>query len=651
MNMRKVIYLVALLPFFLSSGCVNVDARVKEMLLKTDADSVKDNMEWVIEELEEKETDYPEDIAKIMDGGRKLSNKADVPNKFSTLFNKFVEVLVNVIKSPPKAEDKEDWVEKGMPVAETREYLSAFGIHQLGKLKGPAIGEQILSLLRKTDSEGVRAAALHAMLENIPSYTSSGESRAQALAALANAEMPAAGSQFQSVFKAVEEKIVNQDAINTVLEKNEIYNLSDKEITYILNVNERLWLHYLETGKLPGVEKLQDNVRYLSILALPRTKQFDGSVPDFSAPQLKGQQMLLAYAPGLYYFNMYDNAKLSDYSFGQLMATMRYMNSMDDFAKQAGKALVAKNKDGRKFFNHRQLLNDNVYTVNRKKAVQYVFKNLSKRVDNNNEKYREFFYAQLTDLFPKTFSVHLNKIMAKKYRDAGTDRQHVFFASNLVLNDQVQKGVKTSLKNKMYKFPLQRTVKYDKAAYDEFAKLNYPYLLKIDTPRFIKVSSSNAANAGKITGPSAYADFYITGLKSLPAASQTKYHNVLGSLLGRHDKEVSRQVSGYLKDRKPEEAIVLFEKNVVNKVAATTEHDFIMLGNLLNGRYNKLSAKQKPRVVSMYRKGISKAKKEAALRAAQEGLAFTGKRDKAAKQVAADISKRWPTLKAAVARK
>ena len=621
------------------------------MLLKTDADSVKDNMEWVIEELEEKETDYPEDIAKIMDGGRKLANKADISNKFSTMFNKFVEVLVNIVKSPPKADDKEDWVEKGMPVAETREYLSAFGIHQLGKLKGPAIGEQILSLLRKTNSEGVRAAALHAMLENMNTYTSSNESRAQALAALANAEMPMASKVFQDAFKAVEEKIVNQDAINIVLAKNDIYNLSDKEVTYILDVNERLWGHYLETGVMPAVEKLQDNVRYLSIVALPRTKQFDGSVPDFSAPQIKAQQMLLAYAPGLYYFNMYENAKISDYSFGQLLATMRYMNSMDNFAKSAGKSLVAKNKEGRKFFNHRKLLNDRVYTASRKKAVQYVFKNLVKRVDLNNAKYREFFYAQLSDLFPHRFSVHLDKIMAKKYRDPITDQQHVFFASNLILNKKVKPTTKTSLKNKIYKFPLQRTTKYDKSAYESFAKLNYPYLLKINTDRFVKISSKNAAKAAKITSPTVLADFYITGLKSLPSAKQPKYHNVLGVLLGLHNKEVSRQVSGYLTSRKPEEAIVLFEKNVFKNIKAATETDFIMLGNLVNSRYKKLSLAQKGRVISLYRKGISKANKEAALRAAQEGLAFTKKRDKAAKQLAQDISKRWPTLKSAVARK
>lgn len=651
MNLRKVIYLLALLPFLITTGCVNVDARVKEMLLKTDADSVKDNMEWVIEELEEKETDYPEDVAKIMDGGRKLANKADISNKFSTLFNKFVGVLVNIVKSPPKADDVDDWVEKGMPVAETREYLSAFGIHQLGKLKGPAIGEQILSLLRKTNSEGVRAAALHAMLENMNTYTSSNESRAQALAAIANAEMPTASDEFLKVFKAVEEKIVNQEAINIVLAKNDIYNLSDREVTYILNVNERLWSHYLVSGKLPAVALLQDNVRYLSIVALPRVKQFDGSVPNFSAPQLRAQQMLLAYAPGLYYFNMYENAKISDYSYGQLLATMRYMNNMDLFAKAAAKSLVAKNAEGRQFFNHRTLLNDSVYTASRKKAVQYVFKNLVKRVDNNNPKFREFFYAQLSDLFPHRFSVHLNTIMGKKYRDAITDQLQVFFASNLILNDKVKAETKVSLKNRIYKFPLQRTAKYEKASYDSFAKLNYPYLLKINTPRFIKVSSKNASKAAKVATPSEFANFYITGLKSLASKNQTKYHNVLGVLLGLHDKEVSRQVSGYLTSRKPEEAIVLFEKNVFKNMKAANENDFIMLGNLVNSRYKKLSKIQKNRVISMYRSGIAKANKETALRAAQEGLAFTQKRDKAAKQLAGDISKRWPTLKAAVARR
>jgi hypothetical protein len=646
MFFRYTACLLSGLIYILLSGCASVDTRIKDMLLKTDPDTVNDNMEWVIEELREEETDYPENYAKIMQAGRQLANKADIANKNSAIYNQFVEVLVILAKKPPVADDVEDWLDKSMAIEPTRDYISAYAIHQLGQLKGPAIGEQILTLLRGAKSEGVRTTALHAMLENMSTYTSSDESRAQALAGIAGAK--ATGStgseEFQSVFNAVEEKIVNQTAINTVLQKYKVYNLNDNAISYILSVNERLWNYYLESGKLPPVSQLQNNVRYLSLIALPRKKQFDGAIPNFTKSQLKAQQLLLVYAPGLYYFNMYENAKISDYSFGQLLATLSYMDEMDGFAKTAGDKLVAVNKKGRKYFNHRKLLNERIYTANRIKAIAYVFKNLSKRVDYNTPRYRAFYYSQLSALFPQRFAVHLNKIMQQKFRDSTTDLQQAYFAANLILNKRVKSNTQGALKNRIYNMPLKRTMNYEKKAYDDFANLNFPYFIQIDTTLYISSSNKNASNAAKVVSPGTLASYYVTGLEKLPTAQQSKYHRTLGFLLSRHIKDVSRQISGYLQTRPAEESIKLFEKYVVSEPKKVTEDDFILLGNLMNKRYSKLNSSQKTRIVNLYRIGVSKAPKIAALRAAQEGLDFTQKRS-GSKLIANDISIRWPQIK------
>lgn len=644
--MKGKLILISTLLLFLA-GCTAVSGyfdnralnKLKESSSKED---VIENIQWAVERLGEKDEYAPKIIVELLPISRQKAELVNLDQLDPTLYNQLIERYKSIALSGVSTTDLEDWKDAGYEYEVTNDYLRASAAYQLGRLKGDAIASQLLVLLRKLDSPAIQAVLLRSMIERVDAYKKNDEIRAQAISALSSVDIKSLkpDSVLASQLAKLESELVTLPLLNRVLSKQDIYQLSDRNLAYILDLNEGVWLYLLANPDKIEKNDVVQNTRLLSALALPQTEQLDGTVPNYTVIEQGAQRLLLQYVPGLYYFSMFNHAKTSDYSFGQLVATKEYMDRYETYAIAAGESLVAKGDEGKAFFNHHQLMNKTIYSQTAQKVEKMVFSSLYKRVETRPIAYVDFIYSYLNVNYSKQFANYLLDPIHKKYRSAGIDMLQHYYALILLDNEQLAQETKQGFLKLVQGAQLTRTLNYKHDELKAYIERVYPTFIEKNSPALLSQLHARYNNVVKQDGFEELTDYYIVALDKIEVNQRGKYLNFAGAMLAMHHPESTKKLMGAYRQVPLSNAAYSLENIAFKEAKSTPAVDYLYLGNYVQSRQKELDNSLVNIYAGIFNKAIASEKSdEAALNAAQQGMInFSSKRA----MLNSAISKRMP---------
>jgi len=631
MIMHKLYQLTFLILLTLGlSGCATImgfmfeDKKVEMFAVETDPIKIQDYLEWSVNRLNEEDEDSPDLLAKLMPIAVTQANAIDLIYVQPSIYSALIDSLVHIAKEGVNTSDQEEWAEDGFPYEVTLDYLRASAAYNLGKLEGDTIASQLLVILRKVDSPGVQTVVLKSMLDRIDSYTLNAEIQAQAVTALSSVDVAnlAEDTPLSQLVYQVENALIDLSVVNRVLAKKDIYQLSERNLNYILDVNEGLFLYHLDNPSDIKKSELIKNSRLLSALVLPKKAQLDGVLPKFTSIQLRAQRLLLQYVPGLYYYSMYENAPLSDYSLGQLMASLDYLNRHDAYAFDAKGKLVAKGDGNQQFFNHHQIMNKDIFIATKDKAKQLVFKSLRDRVETRPYAYIDFMYSFLYLNYPDEFAGYLIKAYGEKYRLANLDQLQDYYGLRLSTDKAVSTKYQTALVKHVAAKQLKRTLLYSDVEYQSYSQKVMPSFVSEQPEALLVALTKQNVNIKKQAGIAHLVDFYIAALETQPLSKRQKSLPVAGQIIALRNEKSSKKVFGSLMALEPAKTTDMFEKYAFSDVSNSLESDYLYLSNYLSKYKTKLTQDYSDRYAVLFSKGVGGAKNEdASLYAAQQGMA------------------------------
>ena len=621
---------LVLLTFGLS-GCATLmgfifeDKKVEMFAAETDSIKIQEYLEWSVNRLNEEDEDSPDLLARLMPVAVSKANEIELLEVNSSLYSALTDSLVNIAKEGVYTSNQEEWVEDGFPYEVTLDYLRASAAYNLGQLDGDTIASQLLVILRKVDSPGVQTVVLKSMLSRINSYKLNPEIQAQAVTALSSVDVAnlAEDTPLSQLVYQVENDLIDLSVVNRVLAKKDIYQLSERNIKYILDVNEGLFLYHLDN---PGsIEKsdLIKNSRLLSALVLPRKAQLDGILPKFTSIQLRAQRLLLQYVPGLYYYSMYENAPLSDFSLGQLMASLDYLKRHDDYAFKAKGKLVAKGDDKQPFFNHHQIMNKDIFASTKENAKNLVFKSLKNRVETRPYAYIDFIYSFLNLNYPNEFAAYLINAVDVKYRFAKLDQLQHYYGLRLSQDEAVSSKHKAQLVVKISEKQLTRTLAYTESEYSVYSQKVMPVYVANQAKALLGTLTKNNGNIGKQAGISHLVNYYVSALESQPLVERRQYLAPAGQIIALRKSTDSKKLFGSLMALPLSDTSRMFEKYAFANVKSSLSSDYLYLGNYLAKHQSSLTAEYSTRFAKLFSLGVSSATNEdTSLYAAQQAISI-----------------------------
>lgn len=608
----------------------------------TDKEDVVENIQWAVERLGEVDEYAPEIVVQILPVSRQKAELVNLDQLNPTLYNQLIERYKSIALSGVKTTEPEDWKEKGYEYDVTNDYLRASAAYQLGRLKGDAIASQLLVLLRKLDSPAIQAVLLRSMIERVDAYKKNDEIRAQAISALSSVDIKSLkpNSVLASQLAKLESELVTLPLINRVLSKQDIYQLSDRNLAYILDLNEGVWLYLLANPDKINKNDVIQNTRLLSALALPAKEHLDGSLPNYTVIERGAQRLLLQYAPGLYYFSMFNHAKTSDYSFGQLVATKEYMDRYEAYAIAAKENIVASGDEQRAFFNHHILMNKTIYSQTAQKVEKMVFSSLYNRVESRPLEYIDFIYSYLNVNYSQQFANYLLDKKHNKYRAAGIDMLQHYYALLLMENAQISEANKQAFLNLVKGAQLTRTLNYKEAELKAYIQRVYPTFIDKNSVALLNQLHVQYKNVPKQKGYFELTDYYIVALDKVEVAQRSDYLNFAGAVIAMHHPASTKKLMGAYRQVPLANAAYSLENIAFKQAKTTPAVDYLYLGNYVQSRQKELNNNLTYIYAGIFNKAISSEKSdEAALNAAQQGmLNFSSKRP----MLNASISKRMP---------
>jgi len=651
--MRKILQIICLV--IMTQGLVSCasmmallfdDQKVEQFALETEPEALQDYLQWSVERLSETDEDSPDLVAKLMPIAVAKANSINLNTTNASLYSALTDRLIEIAKEGVQTLDPEEWTEDGFPYELTSDYLRAAAAYNLGQLEGDTVASQLLVILRKVDSPGVQTVVIKSMLERVDSYKKSLEIQSQAVTALSSvdvANLPDHPELSQLVYE-LENELITLPVINRVLAKQDIYQLSARNLNYILDVNEGLFIHHLNNPDTIDKNELIKNSRLLSSLVLPKKAQLDGLLPYFTTIQKSAQRLLLQYVPGLYYYSMYENAQLSDYSLGQLVASLDYLNRYDDYAFAAKGKLVAEGDDGRLFFNHHQVMNEKVYQTTKIKAKTLVFKSLAKRVEARPYAYIDFIYSFLNLNYSNDFASYLLKAVDVKYKSAQLDQLQHYYALQLSVDEQVSVSRRSGLLTKVSNAQLSRTLKYSAEEYRVYADKVMPVYVAKQPKALLTALTKHNRKVAKQAGISVLVDYYLVALESQSVSVRSRYLVVAGQIIAQRNVDDSKKVFGSLMASPLADTTSMFEKYAFADSSTSLPADYLYLANYLGTHIVSMDSNLSTRYAKIFSNGIGKAKDEdASLYAAQQAMALiTNKQD--VKRVKSAVKKRFSNI-------
>lgn len=611
------------------SGCATLmgfmfeGKKVEMFAVETDPIKIQDYLEWTVNRLMEEDEDSPDLLAKLMPIAVTQANNIDLIEAQPSLYSALVDGLVTIAKEGVQTTDQEEWEEDGFPYAVTIDYLRASAAYNLGKLDGDTIASQLLVILRKVDSPGVQSVVIKSMLDRVDSYRANLEIQAQAVTALSSVDVAnlAEDTPLSQLVYQIENALIDFPVINRVLAKKDIYQLSERNLKYILDVNEGLFLYHLDNPGSIEKSELIKNSRLLSALVLPRKAQLDGVLPKFTSIQLRAQRLLLQYVPGLYYYSMFENAPLSDYSLGQLMASLDYLKRHDDYAFKAKGKLVAKGDDKQPFFNHHQIMNQNIFASTKENAKNLVFKSLKDRVETRPYAYIDFMYSFLYLNYPNEFAAYLIKAVDVKYRLAKLDQLQHYYGLRLSQDDAVSSKNKAQLVVKISAKQLTRTLAYSESEYNVYSQKVMPVYVANQAEALLKALTKQNGNIRKQAGISYLVNYYVNALESQPLAQRQNYLAPMGQIIALRNASDSKKLFGSLMILPLTDTSSMFEKYAFFDSSNSLSSDYLYLSNYLAKYKTSMTPDFSNRYAKLFSKGVRQAKDEdASLYAAQQGM-------------------------------
>lgn len=612
------------------TGCATImgfifeDKKVEMFAAETDPIKIQEYLEWSVNRLNEEDEDSPDLLARLMPIAVTQANNIDLFDVEPSLYSALTDSLVNIAKEGVQTTDQEEWVEDGFPYDVTIDYLRASAAYNLGKLDGDTIASQLLVILRKVDSPGVQTVVIKSMLDRVESYRISPEIQAQAVTALSSVDVAnlAEDTPLSQLVYLLENELVTLAIINRVLAKKDIYQLSIRNLNYILDVNEGLFIHHLDNPGSINKSELIKNSRLLSSLVLPRQAQYDGVLPKFTSIQLRAQRLLLQYVPGLYYYSMFENAPISDYSLGQLMASLEFLNRHDDYATKAKGKLVAKGDGEHLFFNHHQVMNEKIYATTKLRAKELVFNSLQKRVETRPYAYIDFIYSFLYLNYPDEFAAYLIKAVDVKYKKASLDQLQHYYGLRLSTDNEVAANHKAQIVGKISSKPLLRSLAYSDSEFKRYSDKVMPVFVANQPLALIKGLTKRNQNVKKQAGISHLVNYYISALETQPLDKRKSYLAPAGQIIALRKESDSKKIFGSLMALPITDTSNMFEQYAFSNSRTTISSDYLFLGNYLTRHKTSLTANYASRYARLFSSGVSQAKNEdASLYAGQQGIA------------------------------
>ncbi|WP_036180985.1 hypothetical protein [Marinomonas sp. MED121] len=605
-------------------GFIFEDKKVEMFAAETDPIKIQDYLEWSVNRLNEDDEDSPDLLARLMPVAVKQANVIDLLEVNPSLYSALTDSLVNIAKEGVYTSDEEEWIEDGFPIAVTKDYLRAAAAYNLGRLDGDTISSQLLVILRKVDSPGVQTVVIKSMLDRLESYKLNLEIQAQAVTALSSVHVNnlVEDTPLSLLVYQIENQLVNLEVINRVLAKKEVYQLSSRNLNYILDVNEGLFIHHLANpGSIQKTELIK-NSRLLSALVLPKQAQLDGVLPNFSSTQQRAQRLLLQYVPGLYYYSMYENAPLSDFSLGQLMASLEYLNRYDNYASQAKGRLVALGDDRQAFFNHHQVMNPGVFAATKLKAKERVFESLKDRVEMRPYTYIDFIYSFLYLNYPNDFASYLISAADVAYRKASLDQLQDYYGLRLTTDKEVTDKNKKALLTKISRKQLTRTLAYSAGDFKAYTDKVMPVFVELQAKPLLVSLNQSHKNIIKQAGISHLVNYYIAALEKQDVSARQAYLTPAGQIIALRKRADSKKLFGSLMALPLSETSNMFEQYAFKKSVTSIPSDYLYLGNYLGKYKDTLTPNYSARYASIFSQGVSQAKNEdASLYAGQQGMA------------------------------
>lgn len=623
---RKIVFIYTIMVFLV--GCTAVsgffDGRALNKLKEaTEPVDVIENIQWAVERLELEDEYAPQVLAELLPLSRSKAESIQLDQTDPTLYNQLIERYASIALNGVKTTSPETWEEKGYRYDITNDYLRASSAYQLGRLRGDAIASQLLVLLRKLDSPSIQAVLLRSMIERVDAYKKNDEIRAQAISALSNVDIASLepGSVLASQLSKLESELVTLPLINSVLSKKDIYQLTERNLTYILDLNEGVWLYLMSNPEKIVKDEIIANSRLLSSLALPQVEQLDGKVPSYTPVEREAQRLLLQYAPGLYYFSMFNHAKTSDYSLGQLVAVKEYMDRYESYAIAATDNIIAIGDEGKPFFNHHVLMNKTIYSQTAAKAKKMVFASLYDRVEARPLEYVDFVYSYLNVNFSTDFAIYLLNRKHQKYRAAGIDGLQHYYALTLTDNKAISANGKKQLLALVKNAQLTRTLKYSESELKGYVERVYPTFIEKNSTALLSQLHSKYRNVSKQKGYAELTDYYIVALDSLGAEKRGAYLNYAGSVIATHHPESTKKLMGAYRQIPLADSVNSL-KNIAFKSTTTTPPEaYIYLGNYINDRKSELKGGLVASYGNIFNQAIKTEKSDdSALIAAQQGM-------------------------------
>ena len=626
MKFRFKVVILFFATFLFSCSSINsyFDNRSMNALINdTEESDTYDNLKWAIERLQEDDEDNPKLLTLLIPVTQKKAQEMNLDEFDSSLYNQLIEVYSSIALNGVKTTDPESWSETGYEFDVTNAYLRASAIYNLASLKGDSIASELLVFLRKLDSPAIQAVILKSMLNRVDFYKQNDEIRSQAIVALSNVNVQQLdqSSVLANLLYSLEDELVSLPLINRILRKRSIYQLSQRNLAYILDVNEGVWLYLFKHPEKIVKTEIVNNSILLSSLALPDEEQFDGLVPRYSKVEKEAQRLLLQYVPGLYYFSMYNNAEISDYALGQLLSTKAYMDRYEEYAIKGKNLLVVKGDDGELFFNHHVIMNKTVYLKTAKKVQNLIFKSLSQRVEKRPTEYVDYIYSYLNVHYPKRFSAYILKQENKKYLLSSIDMLQHYYALLLSENEALSVRVKRNLFRMVKESQLTRTINYSELEMKQYVSRIYPSLVKLNGNALLKQLNKFTKNVPKQNGVTSITDYYVFALSKVNNLKRGPYLTFGAAVINRNELASTKKIMGLYIDTPLSVSAPSLKDIAFRANAHTPPENYLYLGNYISKRKVELN----PKLVSIYggifNRGIIKEKNDdVALIAAQQGM-------------------------------
>lgn len=623
---RKIVFIYTIAVFLVGCSVVSgfFDGRALNNLkdAKEPADVIE-NIQWAVERLELEDEYAPEVLAELLPLARSKAESIQLEKADPTLYNQLIERYAAIALNGVKTTDPEEWQEKGYRYEITNDYLRASSAYQLGRLKGDAIASQLLVLLRKLDSPSIQAVLLKSMIERVDAYKKNDEIRAQAISALSNVDIASLepGSVLASQLSKLESELVTLPMLNRVLNKKDIYQLTQRNLSYILDLNEGVWLYLMANPEKIVKADVITNSRMLSSLALPQVEQLDGKVPSYTPVEREAQRLLLQYTPGLYYFSMFNHAKTSDYSLGQLVAAKEYMDRYESYAVAGKGNIIASGDEKKAFFNHHVIMNETIYSQTAEKAKKMLFASLYNRVETRPLEYVDFVYSYLNVNFSKEFAAYLLSSKQQKYRAAGIDALQHYYALTLLDNDAISENNKKQLLALVKNAQLTRTLKYSESELKDYAERVYPTFIEKDSTALLEQLHAKYRNVSKQKGYAELTDYYIVALDTVDASKRGAYLDYAGAVIATHHPESTKKLMGAYRKVPLSDSESSLKNIAFKNTTSTPPESYIYLGNYIDGRKSELNGNLAVSYGGIFNQAITTEKSDdSALVAAQQGM-------------------------------